>query len=312
MIPDSRLLGVLGILLASSSACARDVTAGGAPPSAMVDPDPLDVAADAPKGSLDALHRDVLVKSCAAQPGLCHSGQFEPNLSTPALAYENLVLRPSLEHPKQHRVLPGHPEKSLLVDKLRDHAVISRMPLGAAPLPEASIQAVESWIETGALRAPGAAPAPVLDNPPDAPRIGVFGADGARVAAPVQADEPLTLRMTVKDFETADADMVAAGFYLYADDGRMLMLQAEQGYSGYLQATYAPAGAPVDKNDPMSWKVDVTIPKIVPLSSDGKKIDYAPSAGMKLTVFAAYADGDPAKGAMIAYGQAPNAAEVAK
>ena len=38
-------------------------------------------------GSLDELHRIIVPRAAPASPGLCHNGQFEPNLSTPALTY---------------------------------------------------------------------------------------------------------------------------------------------------------------------------------------------------------------------------------
>ena len=53
---------------------------------AAVDPDPLDTSHDTPAaaGSLDDIHGRIIAKRCSGQPGLCHNGQFEPNLSTPA------------------------------------------------------------------------------------------------------------------------------------------------------------------------------------------------------------------------------------
>src|SRR5262249_36552148 len=162
----------------------------------------------------------------AGQPGLCHNGQFEPNLSTPALAYENLVLRPSLEHKKQLRAAPGNPEKSLIIDKLRNRGVISRMPLGAEPLAEDEIAAIEKWITDGALRRPGADSAPTLNNPPDEPLIGVFDAMGTRLDATgpftVGPSTTLTFRQSVNDFETDDAAIPFAGFLLQTVDQKQL------------------------------------------------------------------------------------------
>src|SRR5678815_5558764 len=107
----------------------------------------------------------IIAKRCSGQPGLCHNGQFEPNLSTPALAYAYLVNRPGLERTDRLRVSPGSSATSFLVDKLRNRGVSTQMPLGAEPLAEADIAEIEAWIDGGALRAPGADPAPVLNNP---------------------------------------------------------------------------------------------------------------------------------------------------
>src|SRR5213075_2175453 len=96
----------LGMLSALGCACgcAMDVDAGGKAKTDSKEDDPLAVTAEVAPGSLDDIHRTIVARSCAAQPGLCHSGQFEPNLSTPALMYENLARRPSLERIKQLRV----------------------------------------------------------------------------------------------------------------------------------------------------------------------------------------------------------------
>src|SRR5215468_6723917 len=172
------------------------------------DDDPLAVRETPAAGSLDDLHQRVIAKRCSGQPGLCHNGQFEPNLSTPALTYAYLVGRPSLEKTDRLRVRAGDPDHSLLIDKLRNrNGVSTQMPLGADPLLEADIQALEAWITGGALRAPGAAPAPVLNNPPHRPEVAIFDAGGTRLdgAGPVKvsAGATLVLRHSVQDFETA-------------------------------------------------------------------------------------------------------------
>ena len=97
---------------------------------AGVDDDPLAFTAAAQPGSLDDLHQRILAKRCSGQPGLCHNGQFEPNLSTPAMAYAYLVARPGIEKPDRLRARPGHAEDSLVIDKLRNRrGVATQMPL---------------------------------------------------------------------------------------------------------------------------------------------------------------------------------------
>ena len=156
-----RALFVTYFLLASA-ACAGDD--GDKPFEPPVDPDPLEVTTTPQAGSLDELHTKILAKRCSGQPGLCHNGQFEPNLSTPGLTYAYLVNRPGIEKPTLLRVKPGVSAQSLFIDKIRNrNGVATQMPLGAEPLVEEDIAALEKWINDGALRAPGAAPAQVGD-----------------------------------------------------------------------------------------------------------------------------------------------------
>ena len=68
-------------------ACGND-HAEPATADAGSDDDPLAVSYTPPAGSLDDLHQRIIGKRCSGQPGLCHNGQFEPNLSTPAMTSE--------------------------------------------------------------------------------------------------------------------------------------------------------------------------------------------------------------------------------
>lgn len=147
------------------AACGSELDVDGDHVDASVDPDPLAVDRPPAPGSFDELHRTIIAPRCSGQPGLCHNGQFEPNLSTPGNAYAYLVNRPSLEKPTLVRVKPGDAAGSVLIDKLRGRDVATRMPLGADPLLEAEIAAVEAWIEGGALREPGASPPVVWGCP---------------------------------------------------------------------------------------------------------------------------------------------------
>jgi hypothetical protein len=169
-------LALLGL-----AACGIDTARPPTSDAGVDDDDPLSVSVAPAAGSLDDLHERILAKRCSGQPGLCHNGQFEPNLSTPAMTYAYLVGRPALEKPELLRVRPGDPDRSLFIDKVRNRGVATQMPLGAEPLAEADIQALEAWIEGGALREPGAPAAPTLNNPPRRPEIGIFDAAGARL-----------------------------------------------------------------------------------------------------------------------------------
>jgi hypothetical protein len=276
------------------AACGNDRAGPVTADAGTADDDPLAVADTAPAGSLDDLHQRIIVKRCSGQPGLCHNGQFEPNLSTPAMAYAYLVARPGLEKPDELRVRPGDPAHSLLIDKLRNRGVATRMPLGAEPLDEGDIQALEAWIGGGALRAPGAAPAPVLNNPPRRPEIGMFDAAGTRLdgAGPIHVTTgtTLVLRHSVADFETPDSSIPFAAVILSVADGRNIVLAATAAEPEKGQTTYDPTG-PQSHGDQLdyvrSWTIDPTLTVI-----DGFKRRADISAhGQVVTVRAMYLDG---------------------
>lgn len=216
------------LLVVLATACGDTIDAGGERVDAGAGDDPLTVDQEPEAGSLDQIHREIVARRCSGQPGLCHNGQFEPNLSTPALFYDYVVRRPALEKPDRLRVEPGDPDASFIVDKLRNRDVSTQMPLGAEPLDDEEIQLIEDWIRGGALRRPGADPAPVLNNPPRVPEIAVFNQAGARLDSggpfTVPAGTQLTLRHSVSDFETADEEIAFGAFVLQLADGRGLVL----------------------------------------------------------------------------------------
>jgi hypothetical protein len=292
---------VLGCLLA---ACGTDhrqedmVDAG-------VDPDPLTVTTAPAPGSLDDLHERIIAKRCSGQPGLCHNGQFEPNLSTPALTYAYLVNRPAIEKDTKLRVKPGSPADSLFIDKLRNrNGVATQMPLGAEPLEESEIAELEAWIAAGALREPGAAPAPNLNNPPKRPQIGIFNAAGARLdgtgPVSVAAGTTLTLRHTVHDFETADSAIPFAAVILQVADGRQVVLDpaAQDPHVG--PTTYDAAGPPA-QGDIFDFKRAWTIPTTLSLRDPNTgAITSAPASGQTVTIICVYIDGLPNQGGIVA------------
>ena len=83
----------------------------------------------------------------------CHAGANPAagqDLSTMDNAVQNLINVPS-SNPEFVRVKPGAPEQSYLFLKITgDPRAGARMPLGRAPLPQSTIDAIESWIQQGA------------------------------------------------------------------------------------------------------------------------------------------------------------------
>jgi hypothetical protein len=293
-----RLMFVLLIGAAMSAVvlltgCGNDATGGGGP-DAAVDPDPLAITDTPPAGSLDDIHQRIIAKRCSGQPGLCHNGQFEPNLSTPALTYAYLVNRPGLEHANELRVKPGDPSTSLVIDKLRNRNVATQMPLGAEPLEEADIAAIESWITAGALRSPGAQPAPVLNNPPKRPEIAIFNGttrlDGTGPVH-VNAGTTLTLRHTVADFETPDANIPFAAVVLSIGDGRNVVLNPSNAQSPQLGMTSYDAAGPMGKGDQLDFKMTWQIPSTLPLyDPNTKAMSSIAASGQSVTVLVVYVD----------------------
>jgi hypothetical protein len=92
---------------------------------------------------------NVLTPNCTG----CHVGANAPQglRLDAANSYAMLVNVASTEMPTLLRVKPGDPDNSWLVQKIDGRATIGgRMPLGRAPLPQASIDLVRSWIAAGA------------------------------------------------------------------------------------------------------------------------------------------------------------------
>lgn len=274
-------------------------------PDAAVEPDPLQVDDVPAPGSLDDLHERIIAKRCSGQPGLCHNGQFEPNLSTPALTYAYLVNRPAIEKSDRLRVKPGSAADSLFIDKLRNrNGVATQMPLGAEPLDESEIAELEAWIDAGALRAPGADPAPDLNNPPKRPQIGIFNASGTRLdgtgPVTVSAGTTLTLRHTVSDFETPDASIPFAAVILQIADGRQIVLDAAADDPHVGPTTYDPAGPPA-QGDVFDFKRAWTIPTTLSLRDPNTAaITTAPASGQTVTILCVYVDGVPNQGGIVA------------
>jgi len=280
------------VVIAFLAACGADGHDGGS--DAGADPDPLDITSTPAPGSLDDLHERIIGQRCSGQPGLCHNGQFEPNLSTPALTYEYLVNRPGLEKPDRLRAAPGNAAGSLMIDKLRNrNGVATQMPLGAEPLAEDDIRALEAWIEAGALRAPGADPAPVLNNPPKRPEIAIFNTSGGRIdtAGPVSvaAGATLVLRHSVQDFETPDAQIPFAAVILQTADGRNVVLNPGVN-DPHVGPTTFEASAPMGTKDLLDFKRSFTITSQLQLRDNAGAITSVSASGQTLTAIVVYID----------------------
>ena len=99
--------------------------------------------------------QQVFSQSCAFSS--CHSAlsrQGELVLSDEELSWDNLVMRTPYNAEAADmglwRVLPGDPERSYLIRKLRGEGPGDAMPQGFPPLPEATIHMIEDWIRRGA------------------------------------------------------------------------------------------------------------------------------------------------------------------
>lgn len=93
----------------------------------------------------------------------CHAGATAPRglRLEEGVSYAALVNTPSSEVPALLRVQPGNPDNSYLVHKIEGRAAVGqRMPLGAPPLSQDSINLIRQWIADGAV-APAASAGPV-------------------------------------------------------------------------------------------------------------------------------------------------------
>lgn len=292
-------LCAIGLVAALVGACSDEIDAGGVRVDAGADSDPLtSIESSAEPGSLEDLHQTIISQRCSGQPGLCHNGQFEPNLSTPANTYAYLVNRPSIEKPNRLRVDPNNPGDSVLIDKLRGRDVGTIMPLGADPLTEEEIKLFEDWISNGALRKPNASPAPVLNNKPKAPEIAVYDDQGARLdmagAVRVSVGSTIVLRHSVHDFETPDQSIGFATFILSAPDGRNVTLDPTAMSDQHLGLTTYDASGPMGNGDLLNYRFAWTIPATVGLRDDETgAIEQVPAAGLVLTPIAFIVDAFP-------------------
>jgi hypothetical protein len=169
------------------------------------------------------------------------------------------------------------------------------MPLGAEPLAETDIAALEAWIRGGALRAPGQPQAPTLNNPPRRPEIAIFDASGARLdgSGPIQVAPGTTLviRHSVQDFETPDASIPFAAIILGVGDGRNIVLEPTASDPHVGRTTFDPDG-PMSRGDRLDYMRSWTIPPMLTLYEPRTKTRTDVSAHVQtVSIFAAYLDG---------------------
>lgn len=291
------------------AACGSDSVTDS--PDAAVEDDPLVVPDTTAAGSLDDLHARIISQRCSGQPGLCHNGQFEPNLSTPALTFAYVVNRPSIEKIDRLRVKPGDPNASMFIDKIRNrNGVATQMPLGAEPLDEADIVALEKWITDGALRSPGAAPAPVLNNPPKRPQIGVFTPGGVRLDTGGQVNvnigDTIILRHTVQDFETPDNMIPFSAVSLQLGMNKAVVLDPAADDPETGATTFDSTNPPMGIGDTMNRERSFTIPATLPRIDTVTDVqDAIPAGGVNMFLQAFYIDEldltPPVKFGMIAF-----------
>lgn len=99
--------------------------------------------------TFSSIQSHVLTPICTT----CHAGASAPlglRLDEGS-SYALLVNAASIEVPELHRVEPGNPDASYLVQKLEGTAAVGgRMPLGQPALPAESIAVIRQWIANGA------------------------------------------------------------------------------------------------------------------------------------------------------------------
>jgi hypothetical protein len=182
---------------------------------------------------LQSIEDNVFTPICSK----CHIGAGAPEglQLDAAHAYDLLVGVPSAEEPAFLRVNPGNPDASYLALKIEGAAAIegAQMPLGEAPLPQATIDAIRQWIANGAPNVPEAAAAS---------RTFAVGAtvpvDRSTVEAPVgkilvtftqEVDASLVNESTVSLERLDDADLetphrIAAAASLARDNAEVLVI----------------------------------------------------------------------------------------
>lgn len=101
--------------------------------------------------NFSAIQTNVFDQGCALSG--CHVGSNPAaNLILSAdQSYDQLIDVQSVLSPSRKRVEPGSSDESILVLILRG-TVQPRMPQGAPPLPDATIDSIALWIDEGALK----------------------------------------------------------------------------------------------------------------------------------------------------------------
>jgi hypothetical protein len=130
-------------VLLCGAACGSD--AGSGPQTSATVPDP----------TLSSIQSAIFTPTCAGFTA-CHASSTDGGHCDlrAGHAHGDLVGHPSYVKPANILVVPGHPEESFLVRKLRGELEDGegvRMPYHLPPLSEAQIEAIEAWITAGAM-----------------------------------------------------------------------------------------------------------------------------------------------------------------
>jgi hypothetical protein len=209
----SRRVGAIGLGLAIGLVAAACGRAGAVLDGSSGDP------------TLAAIRGEIFNNSCAL--GSCHA---RPTLAARLDLQDNglcrlLVSRGSCLFPDKQLVVPGKPEVSFLMDKLRGIDLVGtpdedcgtsnlRMPLGQSALPAAKLAQVEEWIRAGA-DCGGDVPADGgVDTAPDA---------AAELLADVEAIAAATTTLQVGDQTAVTVRFTRAA----PSTGQILILDVE-------------------------------------------------------------------------------------
>ena len=191
---------------------------------------------------LQSIQEHVFTPICS----VCHAGAAAPlgfRLDAGS-AFAMLVNAPSVEVPSLRRVSPGNPDASYLIQKLEGHAAVGgQMPLGQAPLPQATINIIRQWISNGAAPAPASAVDALT-----------------RLAAVVPTDNEILTR-------DAPVPLIAASGALELSSINSMNLTVERSASGEFDAdTTRVQGATLDirSQDPTVFAVDLPASERVP------------------------------------------------
>lgn len=210
----------------------------------------------------------VLTPNCTG----CHVGAGAPlGLRLDAgNSYALLVNVASAQVPTLLRVKPGDPDNSYLVQKIDGRATVGgRMPLGRAPLPQASIDLVRSWIAAGAQMNSA------VDN-------GSFSIQSTIPAADEQSVAAVNQLQIVFNSEIDPSLVRSAGIRIEASGGDGSFAEGNEVSLPVADARVSPGNASV-----------LTVYPAAPLLGDDYRLVIDESSGISLADNAARAlDGD--------------------
>jgi hypothetical protein len=127
------------------------------------------------------------------------------------------------------------------------------------------------------------------------PEIAIFDAGGTRLdtTGPVTlaAGTTVTLRHSVRDFETPDAAIPFGAFVLQAPDGRSVVLNPGAAQDPHVGVTTYDAAGPMGTGDQLDFRRAWTVPATVALyDEESGQTSSVPAAGLSLTIICVYVD----------------------